>query len=724
MKTRLSVMCIVVLAAVVARGANEIPVSTLNVRLQRDLSQQTITPSDDSRGIREFSVDTSRFIATDSRISQSTLILIVKHSQDAGQPVEKWATADRTGISKVVYANALLTDATVAPSLLKAIEEKHQIGVPLVLNLAYIAKDKCVYVEIHPSTWRTWTDRKGRKLQAQFLGIAQDKLRLKRKTDGKEFHVALNVFSDADQAFVRANGGARDSNAVPIDVTTQDSDVSPERPAVSNQTPVVPPAGWKKHISRLGDFSCMVPVTGTIKVDDDEYLLVFPNTNVGLSLYVKTQDAPKGLQSIVTGMNTIHEVVAESELKGGGTILDERAILHHGLEGIELIVHTNRVRGDGFQITGIDLTVKARVYLDRGKLYIVGVKCIRKENSQIPIGSDTATVFLDSFRIEKQDGPIDEAHHPTEAFQTFKHAEAIDSLQFSPDGELLAAGDSGGKVKIWSLKNGAAIKELPEAHKGSVSCVTFSLDGKLVASACDDDGVKVWDLESGAVSLLEGPFRCTTFSSDAARVFCGGFRGLQIRNRTSGIEIAKLETGYVEFDDDPGRGMISPTGVIAVSPSNDLLVSAASDMVVRLWKIASSGSPTERQLRVPGEVKEYGKTSASFVVFPDGKTLLSVHEHGPVRQWDSATGKLLRTMKSGIKSITSGSMTPDGKSLAVASGYDEKIAILDLDSWKTRASIRAKSPVWNVALSPDGTLIAGGGQDKAVSVWRLPDKGR
>ncbi len=51
---------------------------------------------------------------------------------------------------------------------------------------------------------RIWTDRTGRQIEADFLGFANGNVRIKRPSDGKTFLVPLERFSDADQAFVRA----------------------------------------------------------------------------------------------------------------------------------------------------------------------------------------------------------------------------------------------------------------------------------------------------------------------------------------------------------------------------------------------------------------------------------------------------------------------------------------------------------------------------------------
>jgi hypothetical protein len=51
---------------------------------------------------------------------------------------------------------------------------------------------------------RTWTDRKGRQLEAQFITSKDGNVTIKRQSDGKQFTVPLTSLSDSDQEFVRS----------------------------------------------------------------------------------------------------------------------------------------------------------------------------------------------------------------------------------------------------------------------------------------------------------------------------------------------------------------------------------------------------------------------------------------------------------------------------------------------------------------------------------------
>jgi hypothetical protein len=79
----------------------------------------------------------------------------------------------------------------------------------VLLSIAYVG------VAPRPADARTWTDRTGRQLEADFVGFADGKIQIKRTSDGKIFHLPLERFSDADQAFVKSQTQADPSPPKP-----------------------------------------------------------------------------------------------------------------------------------------------------------------------------------------------------------------------------------------------------------------------------------------------------------------------------------------------------------------------------------------------------------------------------------------------------------------------------------------------------------------------------
>jgi WD40 repeat protein len=72
----------------------------------------------------------------------------------------------------------------------------------------------------------------------------------------------------------------------------------------------------------------------------------------------------------------------------------------------------------------------------------------------------------------------------------------LQSVAFSPKGDVVAAGTLDGKVRLWNL-DGTPNGEPRPAHRGAVYAVAFAPDGRL-ASGGDDGAVAVWPVGSGA----------------------------------------------------------------------------------------------------------------------------------------------------------------------------------------------------------------------------------
>src|SRR5262245_28078531 len=71
-----------------------------------------------------------------------------------------------------------------------------------------------------------------------------------------------------------------------------------------------------------------------------------------------------------------------------------------------------------------------------------------------------------------------------------RHAGEINSVAFSPDGQLLATAGRDRTVRVWDLANGhEAIRY--RGHDDNVRAVVFSPDGKLLASGGGKD-VRLW----------------------------------------------------------------------------------------------------------------------------------------------------------------------------------------------------------------------------------------
>lgn len=73
-------------------------------------------------------------------------------------------------------------------------------------------------------------------------------------------------------------------------------------------------------------------------------------------------------------------------------------------------------------------------------------------------------------------------------------AVAAYAVRFSPDGKLVAVGDSSGTVAIWDVSSSRRVGEPLAGHGGDVGSLGFSPDGKTLVTSSGDGSFRLWDV--------------------------------------------------------------------------------------------------------------------------------------------------------------------------------------------------------------------------------------
>ncbi len=151
-----------------------------------------------------------------------------------------------------------------------------------------------------------------------------------------------------------------------------------------------------------------------------------------------------------------------------------------------------------------------------------------------------------------------------------------------------------------------------------------------------------------------------------------------------------------------GEGHADSVRGVAFSPDGQVLVSGDRDGVIQFWD-AADGTPI-RSIN-------QGSQISCIAISPDGEILAS--SYNPIRLWRMSDGSLIRELD-GRGDI---SFSPDGQILA--SGGDAGVIKL----WRVSdgSLIRTIDTTGcnTVAFSPDGELLASGHTDDAVRLWRV-----
>jgi len=156
---------------------------------------------------------------------------------------------------------------------------------------------------------------------------------------------------------------------------------------------------------------------------------------------------------------------------------------------------------------------------------------------------------------------------------------------------------------------------------------------------------------------------------------------------------------------------------VAFSPDGTTLAAAVGDEAgyVRLYK-AATGLPVRT-------LEGHGSIVWGLVFSPDGRYLASAARDTTVKVWDWHSGAILHTIDFPDE-VTSVAFSPDSLTLA-AGGVDgwpnAAIWTYLLGSWQPVLKLAEYWNIPDIAYSPDGDRIVGGGTSRNVRVWRASD---
>jgi len=108
----------------------------------------------------------------------------------------------------------------------------------------------------------------------------------------------------------------------------------------------------------------------------------------------------------------------------------------------------------------------------------------------------------------------------------------------------------------------------------------------------------------------------------------------------------------------------------------------------------------------------------------DGRLVASASRDGSVKVWDAASGSLLQDFfinpdpSPDSYGATSVAFNPEQNTLAAASALGE-IILWDTDTWQeiARQLPAHDGAIWGLAFSPDGEILASGGEDNLAKTW-------
>ena len=291
-----------------------------------------------------------------------------------------------------------------------------------------------------------------------------------------------------------------------------------------------------------------------------------------------------------------------------------------------------------------------------------------------------------------------------------EHTERTFVGDFTPDGKRFACGSVRGVVKVWNLDSG--LEELSfQADTDEIWWTLFSRDGTRILTAGRQGDVTVWDASGGkkvkTLGRHEGGAPCLAFNPEGTLLASTGTdRVVRVWDWPDGKPLQTLE---------PHPDVIQ---TVAFSADGALLASGSKSRVM-VWDVATF--QRRHTLETPG--------GGLLAFTPDGRTLLAAaHEFLPgerraFTRWDMKTGTRSATLDVPVPHVlVVGRLSHDGRTVYMM-GYrppQARLGAFDAVNGAERFPNPGHSDsVWSVVFSPDGHMLATGGNDGRVCLWDL-----
>lgn len=235
------------------------------------------------------------------------------------------------------------------------------------------------------------------------------------------------------------------------------------------------------------------------------------------------------------------------------------------------------------------------------------------------------------------------------------HRQQVLSVAFSPDGTTLASGSNDHDIRLWNLADPTEPSTMLRGHNEAVFTVAYHPSGSILASGSDDGTLCIWEFQASETSFIELTMPAGRDNADAE----GGdpFSDLS-------------ESQRVEF--------------LAFTPDGQQLRAVHSDVAIASWRLTDTRSVTRLVRTLPRKV-------SAFALNPDATYLVAGDESGS-----------LQIMKADSSEI----FTQQG---GTSSHVLHETVFTESHTGKVSA----------LAFHADGTLLASGGDDRIIRIWKI-----
>ena len=334
------------------------------------------------------------------------------------------------------------------------------------------------------------------------------------------------------------------------------------------------------------------------------------------------------------------------------------------------------------------------------------------------------------------------------------HSGVVTAVSHHPRQSLIASADDDGRIQLQSADSSRRVEIFHESM--AVTDIDFSTDGQYLAATTAGGELVAWDV-APAVALLD-----MAGTAEATRTLDPGTVAPLLRRRLDARSLNSLsfshdgriavggEHGIMVFDIDTQkmtfqqRDSDARIATVAFAPHGRHLAWCSWNGALTVWDLDQEKElfQFKRPVSEALETRDVGVMAPttrgesdiwtaipplSTSYSPNGKTLAVLFLEGTLNIVDAEKGIELGTVKGQGTLSPSLAFSPDGRSL-LSSGTSE-LQITDVAGTNVRARLKGPPGGFTcTTFSPDGELLVGGGRDgalyffRAASIKDLPDE--
>lgn len=289
----------------------------------------------------------------------------------------------------------------------------------------------------------------------------------------------------------------------------------------------------------------------------------------------------------------------------------------------------------------------------------------------------------------------------------------------SPDGRRFVTTGQDRLAQIWDMATGQLVG-LPLQHQNSVRAAGFSPDSRLLLTGANDDAARLWEVATG--KPLGAPLRHSSPVSNV--IFSPDGRRFVTQSAQGGKPV--LRFWQVPREPDAGKMLTHERVVDAIAFRDD-----GRQLATSSWDPRETGSTLNvwdlHTLQKSRTGLQQSGQSLGLELAHDGKHLLSgqggllpkAEQQFGYRGYlfDLTTAKVHRTTRSHTQGMLGVALSPDGRLLATG-GNDQVAHLQDAVTGQPIGKpLIHDGTVRRLAFSPDGQCLLTGG-DRQARLWR------